>query len=206
MTPPIPPSACTEDPAKKTDFDRDLFLSWSVGWGVRSCTVISRRYPIVKQKGNCAVWATLGRSFVSLQGPRSFGTGMTPHPGPRMYRGPCKKNKLRPRFFSQLVGRGVRSCTVISRRHPIVKQKGNCAVWPTLGRSFISLQGPRSFGTGMTPPIPTSTCTEDPAKKTNFDRDFFLSWSVGGAVVDGNLTQAPPCKTKMQFCGLAHSR
>jgi hypothetical protein len=28
------------------------------------------------------------------------------------------------------------------------------------------------------PPIPTPMCTEVPAKKTNFDRDLFLSWSV----------------------------
>jgi hypothetical protein len=57
-------------------------------------------------------------------------------------------------------------------------KKGNCVVGPTLGKSFISRQGHRSVGTGMSPPIPTPMCTEVPAKKTNFDRDVFLSWSV----------------------------
>jgi hypothetical protein len=59
-------------------------------------------------------------------------------------------------------------------------KKGHCAVWPTLGRSFYFSAGTSVSWTGMTPPIPTPMCTEDPAKKTNFDRDFFLSWSVGG--------------------------
>jgi hypothetical protein len=110
-------------PCKKNKL-RPRFVSQLVGSGVRSCTVISRRHPIVKQK-KVIVWSGplsvevlfLGRDIGQL------GQGCPSHPTPHVYRGPCKKNKLRPRFFSQLVDPGVRSCTVISRMYPIAPRK-----------------------------------------------------------------------------------
>jgi hypothetical protein len=141
----------------------------------------SGRYCKTK-KGHCAVWPTLGRSFYFSAGTSVSWTGISPPiPTPMCTEDPAKKTNFDRDFFLSWSVGGVRSCTVISRRHPIVKQpKVIVQVWPTLGRSFISRQGHRSVGTGMSPPIPTPMCTEVPAKKTKFDRDSFLTWSLPG--------------------------
>jgi hypothetical protein len=66
----------------------------------RSLCVVKQKKVIVRS-GPLSVEALfLGRDIGQL------GQGCPSHPDPHVYRGPCKKNQLRPRFFSQLVSRG----------------------------------------------------------------------------------------------------
>jgi hypothetical protein len=145
---------------------------------VRSCTVISRRHPIVKQKkvivrsGPLSVEVLfLGRDIGQL------GQGCPSHPDPHVYRGPCKKNKLRPRFFSQLVSSGVRSCTVISRRHPIVKQKRQlCGL--AHSRSKFGFAAESSVTGGYPPDAPNAVSPPslEPHLHTSFHAATDMSW------------------------------
>jgi hypothetical protein len=52
-------------------------------------------------------------------------------------------------------------------------KKGHCEVWPTLGRSFISRQGHRSVGTGMSPPSGPPCVPRSVQKKQTSTEIFF---------------------------------
>jgi hypothetical protein len=139
---------CTEVPAKKTNLDRDFFLSWPVGgavvYGNFAQAPHCKTKKVIVRSGPLSVEVLfLGRDIGQL------GQGCPSPPDPQVYRGPCKKNKLRPRFFSQLVGR--RGAVVYGNFTQAPPLAGQKKVYRTavrsLGTSFISLQGHRSVGT-----------------------------------------------------------
>jgi hypothetical protein len=145
---------CVPRSRQKKQTSTEIFFSAGQS-GVRSCTVISRRHPNVKQKkvivrsGPLSVEVLfLGRDIGQL------GQGCPSPPDPQVYRGPCKKTNFdRDSFLRWSVGPGGAVVNGNFAQAPHCKtKKGHCTVWPTLGRSFISRQGPRSVGTGMTPP------------------------------------------------------
>jgi hypothetical protein len=77
------------------------------------------------------------------------------------------------------------SCTVLSRMHPTVKQKGYCLAVHTLGTILVSLQGSSVIGDRNdipSHPIPSlsPSCTQGHARENRlFDRDLFLDRSLG---------------------------
>jgi hypothetical protein len=121
----------TEDPTKKQTSTEPFFF------GCPKCLVGKMDF-VSTRIGWVVGWGTsLGRTLFSVQGHRS-GSGEVPGisdlPGDR---GPCKKNQLRPNFFSS-ADPNVWSGKWIS----FLRESGWVAGWGTsLGRTFIFCAG-----------------------------------------------------------------